>query len=253
MLSERIAAWMRRYLAGSGARGFVVGLSGGIDSAVVARLAQLAAPGAVVGALLPCYSDPQDEHDAELVAKTFSLTTVRIDLGHAFDTLLADGQEGLHTLPAHMREGPPPDPASARVTLADIKPRLRMTTLYFLAGSLNYLVAGTSNRAELAIGFYTKYGDGGSDLLPIGHLVKSEVRAIARELSIPSPIIERTPGAGLWLGQTDEEELGFSYGDLERYLDDGPQGVSPALAMRIERRIRSSEHKRQLPPLPDPE
>ena len=84
-------------------------------------------------------------------------------------------------------------------------------------------------------------------------LIPKRVRAIARELSIPSPIIERTPGAGLWLGQTDEEELGFSYGDLERYLDDGPQGVSPALAMRIERRIRSSEHKRQLPPLPDPE
>jgi len=252
MLSERIAAWMRRYLAGSGARGFVVGLSGGIDSAVVARLAQLAAPGAVVGALLPCHSDPQDEHDAELVAKHFSLTTVRIDLGQAFDTLLAAGQAGLHTLPAHMLDATP-DPASARFTLANIKPRLRMTTLYFLAGSLNYLVAGTSNRAELAIGFYTKYGDGGSDLLPIGHLVKSEVRALARELSIPSPIIERTPGAGLWLGQTDEDEMGFSYGDLERYLDEGPQGISPALAMRIERRIRSSEHKRQLPPLPDPE
>jgi NAD+ synthase len=252
MLSERIAAWMRRYLAGSGARGFVVGLSGGIDSAVVARLAQLAAPGAVVAALLPCHSDPQDEYDAGLVAKHFSLTTVRIDLGPAFDRLLADGQEGLHALPAHLREGTP-DPASARVALANIKPRLRMTTLYFLAGSLNYLVAGTSNRAELAIGFYTKYGDGGSDLQPIGHLVKSEVRAIARELSIPSPIIERTPGAGLWLGQTDEDEMGFSYGDLERYLDEGPQGVSPALAMRIERRIRSSEHKRQLPPLPDAE
>jgi NAD+ synthase len=253
VLSERIAGWMRKYLAGSGARGFVVGLSGGLDSAVVARLAQLAAPGAVVGALLPCHSDPQDEHDAELVAKHFSLTTVRIDLGHAFDTLLAGGQSALQTLPAHLREGAPPDPASARLALANIKPRLRMTTLYFVAGSLNYLVAGTSNRSELAIGFYTKFGDGGSDLLPIGRLVKSEVRAIARELSIPSPIIERTPGAGLWLGQTDEDELGFSYGDLERYLDEGPQGVSPALAMRIERRIRSSEHKRQLPPLPDPD
>ena len=253
MLSERIAAWMRKYLAASGARGFVVGLSGGLDSAVVARLAQLAAPGAVVGALLPCHSDPQDEQDAQLLAKRFSLTTVRIDLGPAFDTLLADAQEGLHTLPAHLREGTPPDPASARVALANIKPRLRMTTLYFLSGSLNYLVAGTSNRAELAIGLFTKYGDGGSDLLPIGHLVKSEVRAIARDLSIPSPIIERTPGAGLWLGQTDEDEMGFSYGDLERYLDEGPQGVSPALAMRIERRIRSSEHKRQLPPLPEAE
>jgi NAD+ synthase len=253
MLSERIAGWMRRYLGGTGVRGFVVGLSGGIDSAVVARLAQLAAPGAVVGALLPCHSDPQDERDAELVAKHFSLTTVRIDLAPAYDTLLADAQEGLQTLPAHMRAGTPADPASARLALVNIKPRLRMTTLYFLARSLNYLVAGTSNRSELAIGLYTKYGDGGSDLLPIGHLVKSEVRALARELSMPSPIIERTPSAGLWTGQTDEEEMGFTYGDLERYLDEGPQGVSPALAMRIERLTRSSEHKRQLPPMPDPE
>jgi NAD+ synthase len=152
-----------------------------------------------------------------------------------------------------MRGGTPADPPAARLVLANIKPRLRMTTLYFLASSLNYLVVGTSNRSELAIGLYTKYGDGGSDLLPIGHLVKSEVRALARELSIPSPIIERTPSAGLWTGQTDEDDMGFSYGDLERYLDEGPQGVSPALAMRIERLTRSSEHKRQLPPMPDPE
>ena len=250
MLSERIAAWMRRYLAGSGARGFVVGLSGGIDSAVVARLAQLAAPGAVVAALLPCHSDPQDEYDAELVAKHFSLTTVRIDLGPAFDTLLADGQEGLHTLPAHLREGTP-DPASARVALANIKPRLRMTTLYFLANSLGYLVAGTGNRSEQAIGYFTKHGDGGSDLLPLGGLVKSEVRALARELNVPAAIAERTPSAGLWLGQTDEQEMGFTYAALERYLEEGPQGVSPALAMKMERLIRSTEHKRALPPIPN--
>jgi NAD+ synthase len=253
MRSERIAGWMRKYLAGTGARGFVVGLSGGIDSAVVARLAQLAAPGAVVGALLPCHGDPQDEHDAELAAKHFSLTTVRVDLAPADDALLAAAQEALQTLPAHIRAGTPTDPPSVRLALANIQPRLRMTTLYFLASSLNYLVAGTSNRSELAIGYYTKFGDGGSDLLPIGHLVKSEVRALARELSIPSPIIERTPSAGLWAGQTDEDEMGFSYGDLERYLDEGPQGVSPALAMRIERLTRSSEHKRQLPPMPDPD
>ena len=113
-----------------------------------------------------------------------------------------------------------------------------MTTLYFLANSLDYLVAGTGNRSELAIGYFTKHGDGGCDLLPIGHLLKSEVRALARELNVPSAIIERTPSAGLWLGQSDEEEMGFTYAELERYLDEGPQGVSPALAMKIERLIR---------------
>jgi NAD+ synthase len=249
--AERIAGWMRRQLASSGARGFVVGLSGGLDSAVVARLAQLAAPGHVVAAVLPAHSDPQDERDAELVAKHFSLTTVRVDLSRTYDTTLAAAQAALHALAVPARGAKPVDPIRARLPLANIKPRLRMTTLYFLANSLDYLVAGTGNRSELAIGYFTKHGDGGSDLLPLGHLVKGEVRALARELGVPSAIIARVPSAGLWLGQSDEEEMGFTYGELERYLEDGPQGVSPALAMKIERLIRSSEHKRALPPTPD--
>jgi NAD+ synthase len=261
--AERIAGWMRRYLASSGARGFVVGLSGGLDSAVVARLAQLAAPGAVVGLLLPCYGDPKDEQDALLVAKKFSLPTARVDLAPAYDALAADGQAAIDALRPQLRAGPStapkagsPSPAAtddprARIPDANIKPRLRMTTLYFVANSMQYLVAGTGNKSELAIGYFTKYGDGGVDLLPLGHLVKSEVRALARELQIPPAIIERTPSAGLWPGQSDEQEMGFTYADLERYLEEGPQGVSPALAMRIERLTRSTEHKRQLPPMPD--
>lgn len=245
---------MRQQLTAAGARGFVVGLSGGVDSAVVARLAQLAAPGgAVVGALLPCHSDPQDEHDAALVARHFSLTTVRIDLSPSYDRLVADAQAALGTLPAQMRAAPSPDadPLRARVPLANVKPRLRMTALYLVANSLNYLVAGTGNRSEIAIGYFTKHGDGGSDLLPIGHLVKSEVRTLARELNVPAEIVMRTPSAGLWLGQSDEEEMGFTYAELERYLDEGPQSVSPALAMKIERLVRTSEHKRCLAATPD--
>jgi NAD+ synthase len=249
--AERIAGWMRRQLASTGARGFVVGLSGGLDSAVVARLAQLAAPGNVVAAILPAHSDPQDERDAAMVAKQFSMMTVRVDLSQAYDTTLAAAQAALQALPGQMRGSKPADSIRVRLPLVNIKPRLRMTLLYFLANSLDYLVAGTGNRSELAIGYFTKHGDGGSDLLPIGHLVKSEVRALARELNLPSAIIERTPSAGLWIGQTDEEEIGFTYGELQRYLEDGPQGVSPALAMKIERLIRSSEHKRVLPPMPE--
>jgi NAD+ synthase len=250
--AERIAGWMRRQLAAAGSRGFVVGLSGGIDSAVVARLAQLAAPGHVVGVLLPCHSDPADERDAALVASHFSLPTVRIDLGIAYDALVRVGQTALNELSDQTRATPPADPLRGRVPLANMKPRLRMTALYFIANSVNYLVAGTGNRSEIAIGYFTKYGDSGTDLLPIGHLVKSDVRALARELKVPDAIIDRPPSAGLWMGQNDEEEMGFTYADLERYLDDGPQGVSPALAMRIERLIRSSEHKRALPPVPEP-
>jgi NAD+ synthase len=248
---EQLAGWMRRHLVETGTRGFVVGLSGGLDSAVVARLAQLAAPGAVVGALLPCHSDPRDEDDAALIAKHFAIATTRVDLSATYDTLIAAAQGALHTMPEQTRGAQPADPLQARLPLVNVKPRLRMATLYFLAGSLNYLVVGTGNRSEIAIGYFTKHGDGAADLLPIGHLVKSEVRALARELHVPSAIIERTPSAGLWMGQSDEEEMGFTYAELERYLDEGPQAVSPALAMRIERLTRSSEHKRNLPPIPD--
>jgi NAD+ synthase len=249
--SERIAGWMRRQLHASGARGFVVGLSGGIDSAVIARLAQLAAPGNVLAAILPCHSDPDDERDAMLVASHFSMITTRVDLSAPYDRLVEEAQPALAALDEAMRATTPADPLRGRVPLANMKPRLRMATLYFFANSINYLVAGTGNRSEIAIGYFTKYGDGGCDLLPIGNLSKSEVRALARELKVPQPIIDRTPSAGLWLGQTDEEEMGFRYADLERYLENGPQGVPPALAMRIERLMRSSEHKRQLPPVPD--
>jgi NAD+ synthase len=248
---ERIAAWMRRQLAAAGARGFVVGLSGGIDSAVVARLAQLAAPGHVLAAILPCQSDPQDEADAALVAGTFALPVARIDLTPTYETLAPAVQGAMKSLPLDMHAAPSSDPLRGRVPIANMKPRLRMTALYFLANTLNYLVAGTGNRSEIAIGYFTKYGDGGCDLLPIGQLVKSEVRTLARDLKVPQAILDRAPSAGLWLGQTDEEEMGFTYADLERYLEDGAQSVSPALAMRIERLMRGSEHKRALPPMPE--
>src|SRR5215831_124095 len=162
--AESIARWMRQQMSAAGARGLVVGLSGGLDSAVVARLAQLAAPSAVIAAMLPCHSDPADEADAAAVAAHFSLTTVRIDLSSACDELTAGSQAAIRMLPAPMRQAAS---STERHPIANIKPRLRMTALYFLANSLNYLVAGTGNRSEIAVGYFTKYGDGGVDLLPI--------------------------------------------------------------------------------------
>lgn len=246
---ERLAGWMRQCLQSAGARGFVIGLSGGVDSAVVARLAQLAARGGALGVLLPCHSDPRDEQDAALVAKHFSLPTTRIDLSATHDACVAAAQPALAADAG--RGGEPLDPLRGRAPQANIKPRLRMAALYFLANSLNYLVAGTGNRSEIAIGYFTKWGDGGVDLLPLGRLVKSQVCAIARELGVPEPIVDRVPSAGLWPGQRDEDEMGFTYAELERYLDDGPRGVAPAVAMKIERRVRASEHKRAMPPVPD--
>jgi len=249
-VAEQIAGWMRERAADAGANGFVVGLSGGIDSAVVARLAQLATPGEVVGVLMPCHSDPQDERDAAAFATQASLQTIRVDLRSAYDALTATLKPALESLPASIHREKPHDDLRARIPLANVKPRMRMTTLYFVANSLNYLVAGTGNRSEASIGYYTKYGDGGVDLLPIVNLVKSQVRALARELKVPENIINRTPTAGLWLGQTDESEMGFTYEELERYLVDGPQSVAPALAAKIERLARASDHKRRMPPAP---
>ena len=243
---------MRQQLAVAGSDGFVVGLSGGLDSAVVIRLAQLASDGKVVGVIMPCHSDPQDEADARLVARHFEVPTIRVDLAPAYDQLTGDFKGAMSGLPHSTQLTPASataDPRS-RLPLANVKPRLRMTTLYYVANTMNYLVAGTGNRCELTIGYFTKYGDGGVDLLPIGRLLKSDVRDTALELGVPEPIITKAPSAGLWLGQTDEHEMGFTYADLENYLTAGPDAVAPALALRIERLVRASEHKRALAPLP---
>jgi NAD+ synthase len=247
--ADRISGWMRERLAASHARGFAVGLSGGVDSAVVARLAQLAAGGEVVGVLMPCHSDARDEADAKLVADHFKLKTLRVDLAQPYDALISGLLDATSVIPGS--GGGAPDDIRARLPHVNVKPRLRMTTLYFVANTLNYLVAGTGNRSELVLGYFTKYGDGGVDLLPIGHLLKSQVRELARELGIPAPIIDKAPSAGLWIGQTDEAEMGFTYTDLERFLTDGNGSVTPAIAEQIERLMRGSEHKRALAPVPD--
>jgi NAD+ synthase len=247
---QRITAWLRERQTAAGARGFVVGLSGGVDSAVVARLCQVAAPGAMLAVALPCHSQAQDEADAQLVAEHFSMPLVRFGLEPAFDALGTALNAALMDVPAAQRVAGPADDIRARVPEANVKPRLRMTSLYFIANALNYLVAGTGNRCELTIGYFTKYGDGGVDLLPIGHLLKSEVRAVARELGVPPAVIDKPPSAGLWAGQTDEREMGFTYAELEAYLTDGPEAVAPALALKIERLIRATQHKRAPAPVP---
>lgn len=244
-----MAGWLRQQVKAAGAGGIVVGLSGGVDSAVVARVSQMAVGGDLVTVMMPAYSDPRDEQDAHLVAQHFKLPVMTVDLSEPYNALLAHAQRAVATASPRATES---TDTAHRLALANVKPRLRMATLYFVANHLNYLVAGTGNRSEIAIGYYTKYGDGGVDLLPLAMLVKSEVRALARELDVPMSIIAKAPSAGLWLGQTDEGEMGFTYGELERYLRQGPSALAPALVMKIERLIRASEHKRHLPPAFDP-
>jgi NAD+ synthase len=248
-LASAMAEWLRARVHEAGARGIVLGLSGGIDSAVVARVAQMACPDGVMTVIMPANSDPQDAADATLVAETFDLPVMTIDLERPFEALLIQTQQALGTWPPGSA---PDDEKLAKMAQANLKPRLRMTTLYYVANRLNFIVAGTGNRTEIAIGYYTKYGDGGVDVLPLGALVKSQVRALARELGVPARVVEKPPSAGLWAGQTDEGEMGFAYAELEDYLLRGPDAVAPATAMKIERLARASEHKRHLPPVFEP-
>ena len=247
--SSEIIDWMKGQVSAAGARGIAVGLSGGIDSAVVIGLAARATPGHVVGVVMPCHSDPADEAHATLVASHFNVKTVRVDLAATWDQLTDELRGALGWLERFPGGSADQVDIKARMPLANVKPRLRMATLYFAANTLNYLVAGTGNRSELTIGYFTKYGDGGVDMLPIGRLLKSEVRALARELGVPAEVIDKPPSAGLWIGQTDEGEMGFTYDELERYLTKGADSVKPSVAARIDRLARASEHKRALPPI----
>jgi NAD+ synthase len=246
--ADQIVAWLRARATSAGARGYVFGLSGGIDSAVVARLCQIAYPQRVLGVILPCYSHPRDEEDARLVATTFSIPVVRVDLAPTFDAITESLGAAVKGLPKHV------DSVDIKQQLpeSNVKPRLRMAALYFIANSLNYLVAGTGNRSEITLGYFTKYGDGGVDVLPIGNLVKSEVRALGRELGIPEQVITKEPTAGLWVGQTDEAEMGFTYDMLEAFLSGGRSAVPAAVADRIEKLRAVSDHKRNLPPVAPP-
>lgn len=249
--TEAIVEWLRQRLALSGARGFVFGLSGGIDSAVVAGLCKLASPGNAAGVLMPCHSDPRDEADAVLVADHFQIPTIRVDLAPTYDQLTTTLQLSVKALPHEML----PDPAhqsqdlKAQLPLANVKPRLRMTTLYFVANTLNYMVAGTGNRSELSIGYFTKYGDGGVDLLPIVDLYKFEIRALARHLGVPESVIAKPPSAGLWQGQTDESELGLTYDQLDETLiaieRRETNGIDSAVLARVTALRAASAHKRQ--------
>lgn len=244
--SDRIAAWLRERAEAASARGFILGMSGGIDSAVVARLCLMAMPDRVLGVIMPCYSSPQDERDALIAAEASGLPVARVDLASAYDAINLDITAASVDAARH---GFPTDAARVKLAQANVKPRLRMTTLYTMGTAAGLLVVGTGNRSEITIGYYTKYGDGGVDLLPIGALVKSEVRELARELGVPAPIIDKPPSAGLWAGQTDEGEMGFTYEELERFIESGASSVRAETAARIQRLIDASDHKRALPPV----
>ncbi|MEE8470434.1 MAG: NAD(+) synthase [Dehalococcoidia bacterium] len=235
-LARRLMSWIKEQVTGADCRGTVVGLSGGIDSSVVAVLSHHAFPGNALAVLMPCHSNREDLDDARLLARTFSIPTVTVALDRVFDSLL-------EALPKAEY-----DPDTLKLAEANLKPRLRMSTLYYYANRLHYLVAGTCNKSEIAVGYATKYGDSGADILPLGNLLKGEVRELAACLGIPGSIIEKAPSAGLWEGQTDEGEMGITYEELDSYLATGQ--ATGKVRKRVDALAKATLHKRTPPPVP---
>ncbi|MFC2051204.1 NAD(+) synthase [Chloroflexota bacterium] len=236
-LTEKLVSWIRESVLASGCRGAVLGMSGGLDSSVAVVLCQRAFPQNTLGLLMPCYSSPEDEEHALAVASKFSIPTETVVLDSVFDTLLK-------ILPDNSINS-----TASQVSEANLKVRLRMLTIYYFANQLKYMVVGSSNRSELTVGYFTKYGDGGVDIMPLGNMVKEQVRKLASFLGIPQEIIDKPPSAGLWSGQIDEDDLGFSYNELDRYLVSGE--ASKYVRKRIESMMAASAHKRLPPPIAD--
>jgi len=237
VVSKKLVEWITDKVKGADAEGVIFGLSGGVDSAVVSLLCKTAFPDNSLAFMLPCHSIKEDIEDAVSFAEKFNIMYRIVKLSDHYDELVKEFNK--------VKLAKTVDSNRGRTALANIKPRLRMTTLYYFANLLNYLVVGTGNKSERMVGYFTKYGDGGVDIAPLGNLLKTEVRELAVYLGVPQEIIDKPPSAGLWKGQTDEAEMGITYEDLDACLS-GQKSMA-----KVDLMIKMSEHKRKLPDIPD--
>lgn len=253
-VARYIAGWMADYLCDAGARGFVVGVSGGIDSAVVSSLAALSGCRTLC-VTLPIHQaasqvDRAAEHVSRLAERYANVETADADLTDAYEAFRA-------ALTPSFRE--PLPQATVDMAGANARSRLRMTALYYYAGMYNMLVAGTGNKIEdFGVGFFTKYGDGGVDISPIADLTKTEVYALGDWLGVPASIMEAPPTDGLFGDdRTDEQQIGATYAELEQAMHWFETGVEPALSdVRgrevydiFVRRNRANRHKMEPVPV----
>ena len=223
-------SFIRSVIAESGADGIVYGNSGGKDSALVGILCKAACEN-TVGIIMPCASKrnySQDTEDGLTVSKQYDIETRTVDLTPVRESAVQQISAA----------------ATLNVSaLTNLAPRLRMLTLYAVAASENRLVAGTGNRSETYVGYFTKWGDGANDFNPISDLTVTEIYEFLRWLNAPSCIIEKAPSAGLFDGQTDEQEMGITYEELDAYLFGG--NVSDPAKQTIRRLHDKSGHKRR--------
>ncbi|MCX7703714.1 MAG: NAD+ synthase [Planctomycetota bacterium] len=242
-VAERCARFIRNFVKRAGVKGVVLGLSGGVDSAVVATLSVLAlGSNRVVGAILPYKtSSPDSREDALFYAGKLRIKTVEFDITPLVDSYFSRVE----------------DPN--RVRIGNFAARMRMAILFDLSKEYDSVVAGTGNRTERLLGYFTLYGDSACALLPIGGLYKTQVWQLARYLEVPDKIVKKTPTADLWKGQTDEGEMGISYKDADLILyhlvDCGRApdkivrlGFEKTKVERVLNLMEKSEFKRRPPP-----
>ena len=230
-----IIDWIKNYVKSSGAKGVVIGNSGGKDSAVVIGLcAKALGKENVIAVSLPCSSISQDLEDAELVADAFGVKALTVDLTKTYFDLTASIENAI---------------SEKLITNSsiNIRPRLRMTTLYAIAMQYGYLVAGTGNACEGFIGYTTKWGDNASDFNPIAEFTVSEVLTIGKLIGVPNKIISKAPNDGLGLG-SDEEKLGVTYKEIEEYIKTRTTRNANS-CLKIEQLHKNSKHKRESIPV----
>jgi NAD+ synthase len=238
---DKLVKWLQQQVQEANVNGLVVGVSGGIDSAVVAYLAKRAFPNNCIGVIMPCKSNPKDQEDAMRVINSCNLKSITIDLTETHNVLFSNIENRLSEINEWNEN-------NGKLGDANTRARLRMTTLYAVGNNYNYLVCGTDNAAEWHTGYFTKYGDGGVDLVPLVNFTKGEVRKLARVLGVPIEIIEKAPSAGLWEGQTDETEMGTTYDIIDKFLKG--EEIPEKDKVIIDRMHTRSEHKRRLAAAP---
>ena len=240
---DRIVRFIRQQLAAAGRERLVLGLSGGIDSSLAAALSVRAVGAENVRGMIMPYrsSNPDSENHARLLAEQLEIKCLRFDISAMVDAI----ESAFPDIDARRR--------------GNIMARCRMIALFDQTEAFCGLGMGTSNRTETLLGYFTIHGDGVAAFRPISHLYKCQVRALARHMGVPAMIIDKAPSADLWAGQTDEDELGFSYDTADQVLyllteehlsptQVAEYGFAPNVVQAVQRKMAATAFKRRLPP-----